>query len=102
MTSSWLNVPNVLSLLRLASTPVLLWLAWNGDRNVFLTVLALAFFSDLVDGLIARWFHQMTKIGAILDSWADVAVYGSMPHEFLSPDVQLVAVQCVSFLSRAA
>lgn len=33
---------------------------------------------------------------------AEVAVYGSMPHEFLSPDVQLVAVQCVSFLSRAA
>jgi cardiolipin synthase (CMP-forming) len=75
VTSSWLTIPNVLSLLRLGSAPVLLWLAWHGYPRSFLTLLALAFFSDLVDGLIARWLNQISKLGAVLDSCSDVAIY---------------------------
>ena len=33
---------------------------------------------------------------------ADVVIYGCIAHESLSPEVQTVAIQCVSFLSRAA
>ncbi len=75
MTSSWLTIPNVLSLLRLGSTPVLLWLAWHGYQRTFITLLALAFFSDLIDGLIARWLNQISKLGAVLDSCSDLAIY---------------------------
>ncbi|MGH8671127.1 MAG: CDP-alcohol phosphatidyltransferase family protein [Burkholderiales bacterium] len=75
MTSSWLTIPNLLSLLRMTSTPVLLGLAWHGYPRTFLTLLALAFFSDLIDGMIARWLNQISNLGAVLDSCSDVAIY---------------------------
>lgn len=70
-----MNLPNLLSGLRLASAPLLLVLAWTGRGQTFLVVLALAFFTDFMDGLIARALHQTSALGARLDSWADVTLY---------------------------
>lgn len=70
-----LSVPNILTGARLASAPLLLALAWNGYDTPFLVVLALAFFTDFMDGLIARALHQTSALGARLDSWADVTLY---------------------------
>jgi CDP-diacylglycerol--glycerol-3-phosphate 3-phosphatidyltransferase len=53
----------------------LLWLAWQGHGIAFMIVLAIAFFTDLLDGLVARLTGQVSKFGAILDSWADVITY---------------------------
>jgi cardiolipin synthase len=40
-----------------------------------MVLLAIAFLTDLLDGLAARLTGQVTQFGATLDSWADVINY---------------------------
>ena len=49
-----LNVPNVLSLIRLLLVPVYLILFVRGQKTAALVVFAAACFTDLLDGRIAR------------------------------------------------
>lgn len=68
------NLPNVISLLRLAAVPVVAWLIlqqrWEAACWLFLA----AAISDGIDGMLARWLNQMTQLGAALDSVADKAL----------------------------
>ncbi|MDP1924428.1 MAG: CDP-alcohol phosphatidyltransferase family protein [Thiobacillus sp.] len=68
------NLPNVITLLRLAAVPVVAWLIlqqrWEAACWLFLA----AALSDGIDGLLARWLNQMTQLGAALDSVADKAL----------------------------
>ena len=72
------TVPNLLSASRLAMAPVLLFLAASGHREAFLWLLGAAFLTDAVDGAIARMTDQVTRFGAMLDSWADVSIYATI------------------------
>ena len=74
-----MTLPNSLSILRLVLAPVLLVLAWTATERVFLIVLTVAYLSDAVDGPIARRTMQQTRLGPKLDTWADVAIYLSVP-----------------------
>ena len=58
--------------------PILLGLAWNGQGTAFLVLLAISFFSDVLDGWIARSFDLRTELGARLDSFSDFFLYGTM------------------------
>ncbi len=73
------GLPNALSALRLALAPVLLALAWSGAPRAFVGCLALSLATDVVDGKIARRTGQASERGAVLDSWADLATYASLP-----------------------
>ena len=64
-----MNVPNLLSLLRLAMVPVFAAVFFLPDPSA--GVYALAFVTDIADGWIARHFHQVTRLGRILDPLAD-------------------------------
>jgi len=67
-----LTVPNLLTFFRLALVPVVLWLAIGPDRLDIALVLALVgFATDLVDGVIARRYGQVSKLGIALDPLAD-------------------------------
>ncbi|MGZ5029155.1 MAG: CDP-alcohol phosphatidyltransferase family protein [Methylobacter sp.] len=72
---SKLNLPNLLTGFRFIAAPVLLWLAWNGHGITFMGLLAIAFLTDMLDGMVARLTGQVTQFGATLDSWADVITY---------------------------
>ena len=72
---SKLTLPNLLTGFRFVAAPVLLWLAWHNHGVAFMELLAVAFFSDLLDGMAARLTGQATPFGAALDSWADVVTY---------------------------
>ena len=72
---SRLTLPNLLTGFRFVAAPGLLWLAWNGHGIAFMVLLAIAFLTDLLDGLAARLTGQVTQFGATLDSWADVITY---------------------------
>lgn len=72
---SRLTLPNLLTGFRFVAAPILLWLAWNGHGIAFMVLLAVAFLTDLLDGLAARLTGQVTQFGATLDSWADVINY---------------------------
>ncbi len=74
-----MNLPNALSLLRVACAPALLWLAWLGHTGPFLVVFGIGLASDIADGAIARYFDQETELGAQLDQWGDFALWVSFP-----------------------
>ena len=68
----WLTWPNALSVLRLLGVPVFLWLLLGPHYD--LIALALLVFSgvtDWLDGKLARWLDQMSRLGALLDPAAD-------------------------------
>jgi cardiolipin synthase (CMP-forming) len=67
-----ITVPNVLSLLRLAGVPLFLWLVL-GPRYDLLAVLVLALsgLTDWLDGKLARWLGQSSRLGELLDPAVD-------------------------------
>ncbi len=70
-----LNLPNVISLLRIASIPFLVILAHKGRETAFFYLFLGAAFSDVLDGFIARRFNLKTPWGSRLDSFADFLLY---------------------------
>ncbi len=70
MTSANLNVPNSVTLLRIALLPVLVLLAWRRSP-LFTVLLVVVLLMDILDGLLARILRQQTRLGAQLDSWGD-------------------------------
>ena len=66
-----LTVPNVISLLRILSIPLIAYLVANRHLIISLVVMLISALSDGVDGIIARRFNQVSKLGQILDPVAD-------------------------------
>jgi phosphatidylglycerophosphate synthase len=73
-TSSFWTFPNVLCLARFMGSFVLLPIALADMSYWFVSVYLLLITSDLVDGPIARKFHQRSNTGAHLDTVADVTL----------------------------
>jgi CDP-diacylglycerol--glycerol-3-phosphate 3-phosphatidyltransferase len=82
-TARLVNLPNALTVLRLAVVPVfaVLLLSHGGadaDRRYWATlVFALAIITDRYDGLIARRTGQVTEFGKLADPIADKALTGT-------------------------
>ncbi len=71
MISQLWNVPNVISLLRLALIPLFVWLVvvdQYGWAGVLLGVIGA---TDWIDGYLARRLGQVTEVGKFLDPLAD-------------------------------
>jgi cardiolipin synthase len=66
-----LNVPNAITLLRLALVPVLAALLWDERYASALAVFLAAALSDALDGFIARRYGVSSRFGATLDPVAD-------------------------------
>lgn len=77
-TQRFFTVANFLSLLRLVGSVVLIPVAINSDREIFLGLFLFLAITDWLDGKIAVLFDQRTEIGARLDSWADAALYSAL------------------------
>jgi CDP-diacylglycerol--glycerol-3-phosphate 3-phosphatidyltransferase len=73
------NVPNMISGLRLVCVPLLLLLAWNGESRSFLALFAFGLATDVADGVLARRLGQVTDVGARLDQWGDFALWAVLP-----------------------
>lgn len=72
-TSSWVNVPNCLTILRMLLIPVFL-IAYDRlpeKRYISMCVFALASATDCLDGYLARKNHQITSFGKLCDPLAD-------------------------------
>jgi cardiolipin synthase len=67
----WLNLPNLVTLARLAAAPFIV-AAIIQDRDMLAAAIFLgAAITDSVDGLLARRFGSSTRFGAYLDPIAD-------------------------------
>ncbi|MCW5774148.1 MAG: CDP-alcohol phosphatidyltransferase family protein [Rhodospirillaceae bacterium] len=66
-----MNLPNLITLLRLASAPVIVWFLLTGRFGPALWLFAVAGASDAIDGYLARTRGERTRLGAVLDPIAD-------------------------------
>ncbi len=68
------NLPNILTLLRIALIPVFIvvyYLPWEWHHFASAAIFGLAALTDWVDGYLARKLKQVTPFGAFLDPVAD-------------------------------
>jgi cardiolipin synthase len=67
-----LTVPNALSVIRLAGVPLFLWLLLGPKADGWaLVVLVASGVTDWLDGKLARWLNQTSRLGTLLDPAAD-------------------------------
>lgn len=73
------SLANALTAFRLViAAPLMLVFAIAGERELFLWMLVASFFTDFIDGTVARLSGRPSRFGAMLDSWADVTAYVSI------------------------
>jgi len=65
------NPANLITLGRLLSVPVSVWLILAGQFGAAFWTVVIAGLSDAVDGYVAKRFDMRTRIGALLDPVAD-------------------------------
>ena len=78
------NIPNLITLARLLSVPLLVWLVLDDRLLTAFWVFVAAGASDAIDGFIAKRFNAETTLGKFLDPLADkamlVSVFISLGH----------------------
>jgi CDP-diacylglycerol---glycerol-3-phosphate 3-phosphatidyltransferase len=91
-----MNVPNVLSVIRIILSPVFVYLFLTGDiflQRISLIIFFIAVLTDWYDGWYARKYKSITKTGIFLDPLADKIlttsafilfyIIGILPHWML-------------------
>ena len=73
-----INLPNLVSLIRILMAPVLFYFALTQQPYWYIGVLLLAVFTDVLDGFLARILSQITPMGSRIDSWGDFIIYSTM------------------------
>ena len=97
------TIPNFLSLFRLLSIPVYVFLYLTAESTYQYVaaglVLALSCLTDMVDGRIARKYNMISKVGMLLDPVADKATQAalliclSMKYPVLYPVLGLLVIK---------
>ena len=102
-----LTIPNMLSFLRLALIPVILWLYLTGELVWAAVVIVLSSITDIVDGFIARTFNMVSDFGKAIDPVADkltqIAVLFCLVTRFplmLLPLIIMIIKEVSSFILR--
>ena len=91
------NVPNVLTLIRLALVPVFAFLYLEGHPMWALFVFLLASLTDAIDGNIARRYNLITPFGKLMDPLADkIMVLTTLVLQWRSGVVPTIAILIVA------
>lgn len=72
------NLPNMITTARIIATPYLGYLIIQGEFDTAMGVLAVAGFSDWLDGYLARTLKKESIIGSFLDPLADKLMVGTL------------------------
>lgn len=78
VNSTPVNLPNLISLCRLLSVPLLVWLILDNQMELAFWLFIAAGISDAVDGYIAKQFDIRSVLGSYLDPLADKALLTSV------------------------
>ncbi|KAL3872909.1 hypothetical protein ACJMK2_036087 [Sinanodonta woodiana] len=90
------TIPNLLTTLRIAVTPVIGYLIINGSFEWALGIFVLAGISDVLDGYIARNFkNQTSALGTALDPLADKVLISMMYLTLTLAGLLPVPLTCV-------
>ncbi|MBC7518301.1 MAG: CDP-alcohol phosphatidyltransferase family protein [Microbacteriaceae bacterium] len=98
------TIPNVLSVLRLGLVPIFLILLFARQDVFALLVLGFSTLTDFLDGLIARKFNQVSRLGQLLDPAADrlfifASLVGLSVREIIPPWFAVVVLGRELFLA---
>lgn len=77
--SNWLTIPNLFSIARIVSVPILIYISLINKPNLFLILATISLTTDAIDGYLARKLNQITNLGTTLDSVGDMMMYFTMP-----------------------
>ena len=84
-----MNIPNVITIIRILLVPLTIWLIITGAYGWAFAAFISAGVSDGIDGFIAKQFDMRTELGAYLDPLADklllVSIYLSLGFLQLAP-----------------
>ena len=79
-----MTIANLITLLRIVLVPAIVWAILTNQTTLALLLFVVAGLSDAVDGTVARYFDQQSKLGTILDPIADklmlVSVFISLAY----------------------
>lgn len=99
------RVINGITIYRIAAVPFLLFFVFTGRVDLFKWFLGISFFTDLIDGYLARKFKVVSALGSTLDSIGDdltvlAGVIGLFVFKraFISKEAVLVTVMLVLLL----
>lgn len=98
-----MNLPNILTLVRLFVIPVLVvtfYLPFWWGHLAAAIIFILASITDWLDGYLARSWHQATRLGAFLDPVADkvmvsvalVMIVGESQYQFISAPNSVITI----------
>lgn len=73
-----MSIPNLVTLARLFSVPLAIWLILSNDLAAAFWLFVAAGLSDAVDGYIAKHMDQRSELGALLDPLADKTLLVSL------------------------
>ncbi|MFH5882554.1 CDP-alcohol phosphatidyltransferase family protein [Liberiplasma polymorphum] len=101
------TIPNSLSLSRLVFLPLLYIFLWQEKFALFFVLFTVLGSTDFLDGYLARKWNQVSKLGKMLDTVADMFFYISIayylyylyPHAIMSNRYFLIAAFSVYGLS---
>jgi len=100
---------NGITVYRIIAAPFLVFLIFTGNTVLFSRLLALSFFTDLIDGYLARKFKVTGIFGARLDSIADdltiiAAIIGLfvLKPEFIRQEMVIMCVLLGLYLFQNA
>lgn len=97
-----INIPNFLTVVRIALLPVVVWRFCADDKIGALIAYLAAMLTDAVDGFIARRFNQVTSLGKLLDPLADKLSLITLLGLFVSDGEIPLWVLAVILLKEAA
>lgn len=96
---------NGITLYRMMAAPFLIFLIVNQRPDLFKWLLALSFFTDAIDGYLARRYKVISVLGSKIDSIADdltivVAIAGVIVFkpEFLRHEITLIILLLALFI----
>ena len=69
--NAMMNLPNLLTILRMCMIPIFVSLYYSGMQPAALIVYLLAGATDILDGYLARKWNQITSFGKLMDPLAD-------------------------------
>jgi cardiolipin synthase len=73
-----LSIPNVITLARILTVPLIVWAITSGEMRAAFFLFLAAGVSDAVDGFLAKRFNMTSELGAYLDPLADKALIVSI------------------------
>ncbi len=79
MNKTHYRIVNGITIYRILAAPVLFYLAFTQQLDIFKWLLPISYFTDLIDGFLARKLKVMSVLGSRLDSIGDdLTVLASM------------------------